>query len=71
MLDKNGMTRSDRILGRAASWVFWTIIGSISLMLKLFYAVPDRFSKMRKPNESPSIIVVNTTEMEVQHRTSA
>jgi hypothetical protein len=70
MLDKNGMTRSDRVLGRAASWVFWAIIGSISLMLKVFYSVRDRSSNMGKPIKSSSIIGVNAAEIEVQHRTN-
>jgi hypothetical protein len=38
MRDHNCMSRFDRAAGKVAGGIFWTVIGGISLALKLYYA---------------------------------
>jgi hypothetical protein len=71
MLDENNMTRFDRVVGRAAGWVFWAVIGGISLMLKLFYVAPNRFFRTGDAKKVVLIAATNPTELEIQQRISS
>lgn len=37
MRNQNGMTRFDRVVGGVAWRIFWTVIGGICLVLKIYY----------------------------------
>ena len=45
MRDQSGMSRFDRVVGCAAGMVFWAIMGSICLVLKLFYHLQPRYTR--------------------------
>lgn len=64
------MTQSDRIVGRVAWWAFWAIIGSISLVLNLYYRLPLRIFGGRIPDTEPVRCSPVAGDLDVQQRTS-
>lgn len=70
MRDQNGMTRFDRVVGEGAWRIFWTVIGGICLVLKIYYMLRPTSRRANTSDTTKLTYPSERNNLEIESQTS-